>query len=287
MAEEKSGYRNISKNISVTLNTGSVTENDEDTSPILVPHLHGYYEIYYNICGAKGFMANCDFYKCSERDLIIIPKLQAHKVVIKDAEKYHRCVINIDEYAINLIEILSRSADSLSWLRDEALERPSKVRLSPAQHEKFMEFVQNYLDFEKSGDALEALSEFVRLLSFVKKCFETPKEMEYMDERSISYTDRIMKLIEKDFRTVTVAEIATKLYTNRDHLNRIFKDDAGITLNRYLIMRKLAEAQKHLYMGQSVKEACILAGFNDYANFLRTFKKYEGYTPGDFDGDDM
>lgn len=287
MAEEKSGYRNISKNISVTLSTCHMTENDEETSPILVPHLHGYYEIYYNICGAKGFMANCDFYKCRERDLIIIPKLQAHKVVIKDTEEYQRCVINIDEYAINLIEILSENDECLSWLKDETLESPSRVRLSTSQHESFMELVGNYLNFEKEGDALGALSEFVKLLSFVRKCFETPKEMEYMDESSISYTDRIMKLIEKDFRTITVAEIATKLYSNRDHLNRIFKEDTGITLNRYLILRKLAEAQKHLYMGQSVKEACILAGFNDYANFLRTFKKYEGYTPGDFDGNEI
>lgn len=287
MAEEKSGYRNVSKNISVTLSTAPLTDKDEETSPILVPHLHGYYEIYYNICGAKGFMANCDFYKCSERDLIIIPKLQAHKVVIKDAGKYQRCVINIDEYTINLIEILAGSDESLMWLKDETLERPSKVRLSPDQHECFMNLVQSYLNYEKSGESLEALSTFVGLLSFVKRCFETPQEMEYMNERSISYTDRIMKLIEKDFRTITVAEIATKLYSNRDHLNRIFKEDAGITLNRYLIMRKLAEAQKHLYMGKSVKEACVLAGFKDYANFLRTFKKYEGYTPGDFDGDEM
>ncbi len=287
MAEEKSGYRNISKNISVTLSTCAMSDNDEETSPILVPHLHGYYEIYYNIRGAKGFMANCDFYKCSERDLIIIPKLQAHKVVIKDCEEYQRCVINIDEYAINLIEILSGSDESLLWLKNDTLDRPSRVRLSADLHESFMELVQSYLDFEKAGEALDALSGFVKLLSFVKKCFETPKEMEYMDEQSISYTDRIMKLIEKDFRTITVAEIATKLYSNRDHLNRIFKEDAGITLNRYLIMRKLAEAQKHLYMGQSVKEAGLLAGFNDYANFLRTFKKYEGYTPGDFDGDEI
>ncbi|MBQ4631061.1 MAG: helix-turn-helix transcriptional regulator [Clostridia bacterium] len=279
MSDEKSRYKRVSGNISV--------RHSADSTPFVAPpHLHGYYEIYYNIRGAKGFMANCDFYNCDERDLIIIPKLQAHKVIVKKGCEYERCIINIDEYAVNLIEILSQSSDSMSWIKEDRPRHPYKVKLTPLQHEKYIGLIMSYIEAEKTGGSLDALSVFVKIMSFLKDCFENPTKAEYMDEKAISYTDRIIKYIEKDFRNATVADISSKLYSNRDHLNRMFKDETGITMSKYLIMRKLAEAQKNLYLGKSVKEACFLSGFNDYANFLRTFKKYEGYTPGEFEFDE-
>ncbi|MBQ4527645.1 MAG: helix-turn-helix transcriptional regulator [Clostridia bacterium] len=277
MSEENSRYQSVSNNIAVNYSV-------ESFSAVMPPHLHGYYEIYYNIRGAKGFMANCDFYKCVERDLIIIPKLQAHKVILKKECEYERCVINIDEYAVNLIEILSQSEESMAWIKEERSQRPYKVRLSSGQHDCFMSMIRSYKNHEENGSNLEALAVFVEIMAFLKGCFEKPHEAEYMSEKNISNTDRIIKHIEKNFRSATVADIASKLYSNRDHLNRVFKEETGITMSKYLIMRKLAEAQKHLYLGKSVKEACFLSGFNDYANFLRTFKKYEGYSPSDFEG---
>ena len=88
-------------------------------------------------------------------------------------------------------------------------------------------------------------------------------------------------IIEKGFQNLTVSEVAELAHYNSDHLNRVFKSEMGVTVKHYLVLRKLAEAQKFLCMGKSVKEACSLSGFNNYSNFLRTFKKYMGYTPGE------
>lgn len=280
MSEEKSRYRTVSGSISV--------KHTVDSTPfVMPPHLHGYYEIYYNIRGARGFMTNCDFYVCDERDLILIPVLQAHKVVVKKDCEYERCVINIDEYAVNLIEILSQNSDSMAWIKEERITKPYKVTLSEPHHNIFMNLIGTYNEYEKSEDSLLALSSFVKIMAFLKERFETSSEAQIMDESAISYTDKVIKLVEKDFRNATVASISSDLFAHRDHLNRMFKDETGITVSKYLIMRKLAEAQKNLYLGKSVKEACFLSGFKDYANFLRTFKKYEGYTPGEFDTEDI
>ena len=280
MAEEKSRYRSVSGNISV--------KHTVDSTPfVMPPHLHGYYEIYYNIRGARGFMTNCDFYVCDERDLILIPMLQAHKVVVKKDCEYERCVINIDEYAVNLIEILSQTPGAMCWIKEERITKPYKVKLSQEHHSTFVNLIKMYGECERNNDSLGSLSVFIKIMAFLKERFETSSEAEVMDENAILYTDKIIKYIEKDFRNATVADISTKLFAHRDHLNRMFKDETGITMSKYLIMRKLAEAQKNLYLGKSVKEACFLSGFKDYANFLRTFKKYEGYTPGEFETEDI
>jgi AraC-like DNA-binding protein len=98
-----------------------------------------------------------------------------------------------------------------------------------------------------------------------------------------SWSDKALGYIEKNFRKITVLGIASSLYVNEDYLNKVFKSETGITLNNYIILRKLAEAKKLLYLGHSVKETCVLSGFNDYANFIRTFKRIEGCSPGSFE----
>lgn len=249
--------------------------------PYIYPHIHNYYEVYYNISGAKGYMVNGVFYKCSERDLIVIPKLQAHKVVIeKDYHRYERCIINIDDRLLSVLEIVYQSKESLDWLTSDN-KLPKKTTLTETQHQELMRLIDTY-NTQKTHE--DALSMFAKILSFLRVCLADCKPPEYMDKEAISHTDRIMMIIEKEFNSISVSQIAERAHCNSDHLNRVFKMKMGITVKRYLVLRKLAEAQKYLCMGKSVKEACYLSGFNDYSNFLRTFKRYLGYTPGKFEG---
>lgn len=272
MTLNKSQYRSLNRDI-------IVFHNKNEIPFIASPHLHSQYEIYYNISGARGFMVNGEFYKCGERDLIVIPKVQAHKVIVKKNVEYERCIINVDDYIVELIEIICHSPKVLSWLKGNDENIPRMVNLSLKQHEEFVGLIREYNNLEESREELLLFSKFLDILSFLKKRFENPKKTEYLEDESISYTDQVMKLIEQNFKTASVADIAAQIFANEDYINRVFKSETGITVKKYLIMRRLAEAKKYLYLGKSVKEACMLSGFRDYANFLRTFKKYEGYSP--------
>ena len=61
-------------------------------------------------------------------------------------------------------------------------------------------------------------------------------------------------------------------------------DGFGIFNNKekQKLIRKLAETKKYLFLGKSIKEACVLSGFHDYANFIRSFKKSVGVSPGKY-----
>jgi len=245
------------------------------------PHIHNHYEIYYNISGAKGYMVNGVFYKCSERDLIIIPRLEAHKVVLDfDCEEYCRCIINIDKKLLSVLQIISSTKESLEWLVGENENSPKKTTLSKEQHNAFVMLIDEY---QNQNTQEEKLSILGKILVFLRICFTTVDYAEFLEKDAISHTDKILMIIENGFHKLTVSQIAELAHYNSDHLNRVFKSETGITVKHYLILRKLAEAQKYLCMGKSVKEACKLSGFNDYSNFLRTFKKYLGYTPGEIE----
>lgn len=255
--------------------------NSKSNSVYVLPHIHNHYEIYYNVSGAKGYMVNGVFYKCCERDLIIIPRLFAHKVVVESNDSdYQRCFINIDEKLLSVLDMIYPEKEALKWLVEENTSAPKKTTLSEEEHKIFINLIAEY---EKQIGHEEMLGILAKILVFLRSCFMNAVYAEFLETDDISHTDRILMIIEKNFSTLTVSQIAQLSHYNSDHLNRVFKAETGFTVKHYLLLRKLAEAQKYLCMGKSVKEACKLSGFNNYSNFLRTFKKYIGYTPGKFE----
>ena len=261
-------YRQLKSNI-------IVRHNKNEIPYISVPHFHSQYEIYYNISGAKGFMLDGEFYKCFAHSLIVVPEISSHKVIVKKNASYERCIINIDKSVFENIEEIYHKKGIFDGIKKST----GMIRLTDDEHQKYMMLINQYINYEKNGDEILMMGTFMNIIAFIKELFNKMERNTVLSDEEISTADKIIKLVEDDFKLLTVSDIASKMYVNEDYLNRLFKDETGITLKKYLTVRKIAEAKKYIYLKKSVKEACFLSGFNDYANFLRTFKKYEGYTP--------
>ncbi len=250
---------------------------------VTVPHLHYHYEIYYNINGGKSFFIENGFYECEPHDLFVIPKTHIHKLVAESGVPYERCVIHIDDEIISSVNAMPQMNSSLSWMDQIGTKYPRKVSLSDEKHQKFMMHIREYERLDETHNELLLYSKLFEILAFVRGEFFRCEGMAVHSAVPESWSDKALGYIEKHFRKISVLAIASSLYVNEDYLNKVFKAETGITLNNYIILRKIAEAKKLLYLGHSVKETCVLAGFNDYANFIRTFKRIEGCSPGSFE----
>lgn len=274
VAMEKTAYGFMGNNNDIV-----VEHTKKQNTQFFLPNLHSHYEIYFNIKGSKGFMLNGAFYKCKERDLIVIPRFHAHKALVNKGVEYERCLINIDVNAINMISSITGASDDIGWLINDNPDTPKMVNLSQEQSDCFVNLVDKYIELKENGNSLKSFSVFMEILVYLKEMFQNNKKTEYMDNEYLSYADGVLKFIELNFKDVTVSDIAREYNIDRDYLNRLFKQETDISIKSYIIIRKITEAKKHLYLGKSVKEACLLSGFKDYANFARVFKKYEGYPP--------
>ena len=83
-------------------------------------------------------------------------------------------------------------------------------------------------------------------------------------------------------KKLTLEAIAEQFLIDKYYLSHLFREETGDTLYQYILIKKIAIAKRFLSAGKSVSEACVLAGFNDYNNFIRTFKKVAGMTPGKY-----
>ncbi|MBR2965444.1 MAG: AraC family transcriptional regulator [Clostridia bacterium] len=245
---------------------------------IRVPHLHSRYEIYYNITGATGFIVDKKVYSCSGRDLFIIPKAKVHKAIVTPGSEYERCIVSIDSKIVDYINSMPHASRNLAWLDCVGDTLTAKVTPDDAMHEKILSFVEKYN--ANQGE----LSKFALLLDFLEavgSVFKSSPIATTMTHESLSV--RALIAIEESFQNTKIADIAERLYVTGGHLGKVFKSEMGMSISDYLILRKIAEAKKLLYMGLSVKEACHLSGFGNYSNFIRTFKNIEGYPPGKFE----
>lgn len=104
------------------------------------------------------------------------------------------------------------------------------------------------------------------------------KKMQDIVEETICY---VLENLGSD--TLSVNEIAEKLFIHPIHLNRIFKKEKKISLGQYIIserMKMAGELLKTKHINANVVSE--LVGYKSYSNFNLMFKKYYGCPPSQY-----
>lgn len=79
---------------------------------------------------------------------------------------------------------------------------------------------------------------------------------------------------------ITLEMVADNCYINKYYLSHLFTKIKGISVGKYILDLRLAEARNLLSSTPlSISEVAELSGFNDTGYFCRTFKKYHAVTP--------
>lgn len=93
--------------------------------------------------------------------------------------------------------------------------------------------------------------------------------------------DKIMHFINHNYhRKILQEEIAAKVGMSTAAFCRYFKEKTGKTFINFVNEMRIAYACKLLIEGRmSISQICFECGFNNLANFNRSFKKITGHTP--------
>ena len=97
------------------------------------------------------------------------------------------------------------------------------------------------------------------------------------------YNNQIQDIInhinDKVTEGITVKSIAKHFFLSESYICRVFKLATGTTINKYITARRISMAKSLLSNGASINDVYIECGFNDYTNFLKSFKKAVGVSP--------
>jgi AraC-like DNA-binding protein len=256
------------------------TSKGEFRDPKVFYHRHDAYEIYLFIRGNANFYIEQACYNLQPGDLIIISPCETHRVVCLDDQVYERVFINVKKAAID--HLSTKQTNLFECFDLHPFGQKNLTKLSEDNMKHFIYITDKLLKvFESTeyGQDILAISYLCELLVFTntmyqKSCYQAVNIMPVL-------VCDIMHYIEEHLcEEITLEKLSGKFYLSGTHISREFKKSTGLSIRYYILESRIALAIKHLNEGKNVSEACFMSGFLDYSNFIRSFTKIVGLSPG-------
>ncbi len=99
-------------------------------------------------------------------------------------------------------------------------------------------------------------------------------------------TRKLFRYLERHYKNpnISLDSLAEVFSLNPSYLSRYFKEQSGMNYVEYLALLRVKNAKNLLvaYPGQKIQEIGLKVGFSGKESFIRTFKRFEGVTPGTY-----
>ncbi|OLS35552.1 helix-turn-helix domain-containing protein [Bacillus sp. MRMR6] len=174
--------------------------------------------------------------------------------------------LNHTQYQISIVRLLNDLIELMQTLGIDIIEMDNKKSLF---------------------DHLYELKTFDEVKHWFKSDIIHPL-MTKIEERTESQyknlSDKMIHIIQQEFdQEITLESIATRLHYNPNYLSSIFRKETNISFSEYVALYRLNMAKKWLLETDlSVKEISEKLKYNNSQNFIRSFRKIEGTTPGKY-----
>jgi AraC-like DNA-binding protein len=249
--------------------------SEEETMAI---HIHDSYEVYYSISGGKQFLIDNKLYDINPGDLFVINQFESHYVSQISKMVHERIVLSIHP---DFLKDISTDKTDLSYCfthRDENFSH--KIQLDKEQQNRFMYFINKIISAEGFGADRIEYSSFIELMTYFTKLFV---DNEHSLLSNYKYNNQIQEVIsyinDNVLENITIKHLAEHFFLSESYICRIFKLATGTTINKYITARRISIAKSLLSNGANINDVYIDCGFNDYSNFLKSFKKAVGVSP--------
>lgn len=82
--------------------------------------------------------------------------------------------------------------------------------------------------------------------------------------------------------SLTLESVASRVYLNSTYLSELFKTETGKNFKDYILEKRMELACELLKSPMKISDIAIKAGYSDAKHFSKTFKKYKGISPKEY-----
>lgn len=245
-------------------------------------HFHEDYEIYLFQGGDVDLYIEQSFHHMQRGHLAVFNDREIHRACHYGEIPYKRIAVHFNP---RLIQGMStRSTNLLGYFQNHRPGRDNVILLSEEQMDNLIKLCKRLDGVSSSPEygadilTVSCLAELLVYVNLLYRQFRQEKPV-IPDKTMTAILDYIDTHLSPELSLASIAECFS---IDRYYLSHLFKQQTGNTLYHYILIKKTAAAKQLLTEGKSVTEACYLSGFNDYNNFIRTFKKIAGISPGQY-----
>ena len=247
-------------------------------------HHHDFYEVYFLLGGNVAYWVEGRIIRLEPGDLLFINPMELHRPLPDPAQPVcERFVLWVNK---DFLESLSTPQVCLNGCFDTNQPRHSHL-IRPASAEravltaKMGELVRESYgkDF---GSSLSAQGIFLQLMVQLNRLARRTDGQQEEEQLSPLVESAMHCIGENLSASLSLEEIAGKLFVSKYHLSHAFSREVGVSVYRYIMLRRLMLARQLLLAGESAGQVCRSCGFSDYTSFYRAFKSEYGISPREF-----
>lgn len=274
---EEKFFQPIEENIRVIHNINS-------SNVMGCPHFHDHYELHFTLSYNLKFIIEDAIFHVPRGSVFAIPRFVPHITVVPDDAWFERYTVHIKPEVLE--EIRQKFGIDYKDLFQPPQDSPvCFMKLKKEEIPVFEEILNREMEslhgsyYEDTLYREIVLSEIILYLLRIKHEDPCQRSEEYDDESSLM-VKKIMQYISENITSELNLDVLEKeFYINKYSITRIFKEYCGVTVNQYIISRRIYLACELLKTNHTVSQVCELSGFSDYGHFIRTFKKHVGISP--------
>lgn len=249
---------------------------DPDYSNINSGVLHSHidvFEITYIVEGNSDFMIENAIYPVVKDDVLILRPDEMHGVEKEHGGKYERINLYIPIKYFQLCgcgELLDELYD-----RDAAKDNVINVNTSSYRIKEQFERLDEYA---KNGETNNMLLQCVvaELIYMLVKSRGSAHSKAYKNEYVGDIIAYILNNLEKK---LALDEIAEHMHINKQYMCTMFKKHTGITINDYIIKKRLQRVMALYRKNNNLLESAIATGFRNYSTFYKAFCRVYDCSP--------
>ncbi len=245
-------------------------------------HFHDLYEIYFSLSDNIKCFINDKVYDVAYGDVFLFSPSDFHKIVASGNAEYERYFILFNPIYVQ--HLSTQSTDLLKCFSGRELSSTPVIHLDNPGAKIFIELLDKALNFNNSknyGDDVYKKITLAEILIMTSKNYDnkniTPCSSSVSSYNKIS---SIISYIDSHLENkLTLDILSSNFFISKFYMETLFKTTTGLTVNEYIITKRILCAKELLKNNLSVTSVAEMTGFNNYSHFIRTFTKLVHISP--------
>lgn len=246
-------------------------------------HFHDEYEIYYLLEGERSYFINNQTYHVKKGNLIFVNSHEIHRTSTINEPFHERVLILFDK------EIFQKHLHIFEKLNVEMFfEIGCGIIDLKNEEQKYVEgilfFIMKEIKNKQIGYEFLTLTKLAELLFFIlRKQVQITSTLQHAPLQTQKHlkVNEVAHYISINYTSnESLDQLSDKFFISKYYLCRIFKEVTGFTVNEYININRIKQAQVLLEKSDSsITQIAASVGYKNTSHFNKIFKTYLETTP--------
>lgn len=244
-------------------------------------HYHDFDKIIIFLTGDVTYLIEGRSYKLLPWDIVLVTHNEIHRPVITAEVPYERIIIYLSPGFLSGYR--TDTYDLSDCFRTAQENHTHVLRMHTSARRSLMDSIERLESAGSDTGYAHHLYQKVLFLEFLIQLnrIAGSRKLDYpntlrSDSRILALMDYIREHLSEP---LSVDFLAERFHFSRYHLMRLFKQETGYTLSRYITSKRLLAARELLGTDMPLTEICYRCGFQNYSSFFRAYKAEFGESP--------